>query len=193
MNDQCRQLIDDFGGTDYRKMRRAVRALKRRTRFPCLEAALRDAQVATSVKRGITELLYELRWPEAVTVLVEQVQSSDPHVRANAAEAIGAIGDVSAGPALLPLLDDLSEPTYVRDTAAFSLGLVGYHPAWRTCVKYLSDPERTVRYCCAKALSFFNEPESRRHLEEALESETEEMVRMQLQETLRTLDRAQTA
>ena len=192
VDDHCQQLIDDFDGKDLRKMRRAVQALKERARFPCLEAALRDPRVSRTAKRDITEILYNMRWPEAAPVLIEQLRSDDPDVRANAAEALGAIEDVSAGPPLLSLLDELEGPTYVRDTAAMSLGLVGYHPAWKALCKYLGDPEKTVRYCSAKALSFLKEPLSREHLREALQREKEEMVVVQIQEALLELDSPQT-
>ncbi len=192
VDDYCQQLIDDFDGKDLRKMRRAVRALKERARFPCLEAALRDPRVSWTAKRDITEILYNACWPEAAPVLIEQLRSEDPDVRANAAEALGAIGDASAGPALLELLEDRGEPTFVRDTAAMSLGLVGYHPAWKALCKHLGDPERTVRYCSAKALSFLKEPLSREYLKEALGRENEEMVVIQIQEALLELDSPQT-
>ena len=75
----------------FAKCGRAVQALKERARFPCLEAALRDPRVSRTAKRDITEILYNACWPEAAPVLIEQLRSEDPDVRANAAEALGAI------------------------------------------------------------------------------------------------------
>ena len=59
-------------------------------------------------------------------------------------------------------------------------------------LQHMGDPERTVRYCSAKALSFLKEPLSREYLKEALGRENEEMVVIQIQEALLELDSPQT-
>ncbi len=180
----CIRWIDAIGGSDGRRRAPAIRALENKARLPCLVWGLRSPSTPSQAKVRLCEILYRTRWAEAVPVLLEQLNATDPSVRAIAADALGAIRDVSAGPALLSLFQDPSQPTYVRDTAAFALGMVGYHPAWSALADHLRDPEETIRYCVAKALGFLSEPLALPALKQALLEETAGRVREQISEAI---------
>ena len=75
---------------------------------------------------------------------------SDRSVRRRAALAAGRIGDASAVPALIPLLQD--SELEVRQMAAFALGLIGEPLAVDPLLAALKDPEPVVRGRAAEAL-----------------------------------------
>lgn len=187
MDADCSQLIQALGGADLRQRRRAFKALEKRSRFSCLESALASQSTPDLTKRLICEILCRTRWREAVPVLLQQLESANPSLRAVAADALGDIGDDRAGPSLLKLLEDPNQPTSVRDTAASSLGAIGYHAAWPVLAKHLGDPAKTVRYCSAKSLMFLAEPNAVPALEAALREEKESDVRDQIREALETI------
>src|ERR1700730_5544436 len=58
---------------------------------------------------------------QAVEALRALLTSPQTDVRSAAAEALGKIGDTSAGDDLARLLSDEQQPTFVRDTCAYAL------------------------------------------------------------------------
>jgi len=72
-----------------------------------------------------------------VRALIQSTKHKDPDVRAAAAHALGDLGDKSAVPVLIALLDDPS--SFVSDAAGEALGKIGDHSAVSALVQRL-DP-----------------------------------------------------
>ena len=102
---------------------------------------------------------------EAVPSLRTRLSAADAHMREAAAEALGRIGDPSAGDDLLRLFEDSTQPETVRDTCAFALGRIRFEPAATALVSALTDNSRTVRICAAAALAAIGREEARDGLE----------------------------
>ena len=187
MEDSCDRLVAMLESQRTSERRRSLKRLENHAMLPCLESALRNPATSDNAKRLICEILYRMRWPDAVPALLGQLHSSSQEVRAVAADALGNIGDVRAGPALLQLLEDENQPTMVRDNAAFSVGLVGYRPGASVLARYLHDPAETVRYCAAKALGWLGDPSTLPALEAALRLENAERVRRAIEEAIRNI------
>jgi HEAT repeat protein len=94
-------------------------------------------------------LLGQLKDSEGITPLIQALRDPDKNVRAQAAKALGVIGDPSIGPLTL-LLDD---PDWrVRYRAAEALGITGSEKAVPFLINVLDDPKDHVRYMAAKAI-----------------------------------------
>jgi HEAT repeat protein len=107
--------------------------------------------------------------PEAVPVLIQCLDDSDPDVCTEAAEALGNIGDGSAGPALYKRFSDPGACS--RNLLAYALGNVGYQHAIPDLVKALSDPD--LRGSAAISLASLGAVETQGMLQIALEQETD--------------------
>ena len=90
---------------------------------------------------------------EAAELLRALLDSPEPDLRSAAAEALGKIGDRSAGDDLARLLADKKQPVFVRDTCAYALARLAYAPALDILISALRDPHRTVRNCASAAVS----------------------------------------
>ncbi len=90
---------------------------------------------------------------EAAELLRALLDSPEPDVRSAAAEALGKIGDRSAGDELARLLADAKQPVFVRDTCAYALARLAYAPALDVLISALRDPNETVRNCASAAVS----------------------------------------
>jgi HEAT repeat protein len=92
---------------------------------------------------------------DAVTLLVEQLQASDPQVRANAAVALGQLGP-AAKDAVPALLEALSDETVASGSAVFALQQIGEGGdlVARALTVLLRDEQAfpTLRYQAAVAL-----------------------------------------
>jgi HEAT repeat protein/energy-coupling factor transporter ATP-binding protein EcfA2 len=86
----------------------------------------------------------------AVEPLIAVLSHSDEYVRAQAAQALGEIGDVRAVEALIGILQDSN--VAVRRDAAEALGKIGNAHAVEALIVALSDPHEDVRKSSAKAL-----------------------------------------
>jgi cyclophilin family peptidyl-prolyl cis-trans isomerase len=94
--------------------------------------------------------LEDRRSLEAGAVL-RYLRDLDPGVRRRAAVAAGRIGDASAVPQLVELVND-ADPE-IRQMAAFALGLIGDRSAGDRLVAALKDADPAVRGRAAEALS----------------------------------------
>ena len=81
------------------------------------------------------------------------LDSPEPDVRSAAAEALGKIGDRSAGDVLARLLSDEKQPVFVRDTCAYALARLAYAPALDILINALRDRHQTARNCASAAVS----------------------------------------
>lgn len=122
---------------------------------------------------------------EAVEPLRKHLSSRDQKVREASAEALGQIGDRSAGEDLLKLFSDTRQPETVRDTCAFALARLAYEPATQELVKALADPSPTVRICVVSALAAIRNPDTRLHVELALLIEQDSRVKAAIEAMLK--------
>ena len=74
-------------------------------------------------------------------------------VRAAGAELAWQIVLTSAAPALLAMFNNVAEEAFVRDTAAYALGRLGYGPALAALRQAVSTESGTVRACAAGAVA----------------------------------------
>lgn len=120
----------------------------------------------------------------AVESLRRRLTSKSALVREAAAEALGQIGDPSAGDDLLRLFSDRTQPVPVRDTCAYALGRLAYKPALPKLLTSLADPTPTVRSCVVAALSAIGDAETRGPVQIALQTERDVSVRRAMQSLL---------
>jgi HEAT repeat protein len=120
----------------------------------------------------------------AVESIRRRLTSKGALVREAAAEALGQIGDSSAGDDLLRLFSDEAQPVPVRDTCAYALGRLAYKPALPKLLASLSDPSPTVRSCVVAALSAMGDAKIRGPVEIALQAEGDVTVRRAMQSLL---------
>jgi HEAT repeat protein len=90
---------------------------------------------------------------KAAELLRALLDSPEPDVRSAAAEALGKVGDGSAGNDLARLLADKKQPVFVRDTCAYALARLAYAPALDVLISALRDPNQTLRNCASAAVS----------------------------------------
>ena len=177
MEKDCAQLMSMLSNTNLTRRRQAMRTLQHREFLPCILEAMSNHDTTSEMKRLITEIIYRARWQEALPSLIQQLRTRDSKLRSITAEALGAIGDASAGPALLEILSDKDQPTSVRDTAALSLGMVRYRPAMPHLVATLADPADSVRRTAAQALQLLADPSAIEALQHARDIEANQRVR----------------
>lgn len=109
----------------------------------------------------------EMGATEALPVLLELLTFPDEGVRANAAHALGELGDRGASPKLLSSLKDSS--SLVRLNAIESLGLLQSVESMHEISRLLqTDEDPLVRLQAAETLRMFNEPSVLPPLIEAL-------------------------
>lgn len=121
----------------------------------------------------------------ALPVLLLALQDPDWVVRYRAVEALGLIKGSRIDGLLLPVLDDPRD--HVRYMAAKMLGVRRVPGAAKHLERLLGDENVYVRKSAAKALGEIAVPASRTALEVALHRETEEGVRTALYIALRAL------
>lgn len=115
-------------------------------------------------------LCYELSRrcdPEAVPVLVRRLYYPEESVCTLAAEALGNIGDVSAGPSLL---EQFCGPTICnKSLLAYAIGAVGYRPAIPILMQAFQDADSVFRGSLAVAFGLLGATEAAALLESALD------------------------
>jgi HEAT repeat protein len=117
---------------------------------PALVGALRDPYEDANVRRAATDALAKLKDPEAVPLLVAQLQGVDERSSRPIAEALVAFGD-QAAPALLALIGDATQ-TVGRVWAARILGQMGAPSASEVLVGLLLARDDLLRIAAAEAL-----------------------------------------
>jgi HEAT repeat protein len=123
----------------------------------------------------------EMREKRDVKGLITALESTkDPRVRIQAARALGAIRDKSAGASLVQALKD--EDCEVRYEAAEALGKIKSAHAAEHLVRALKDEERDVRTSVVEALTSIGKP-AEEHLVQAL-NDNDSDIRMGAAEAL---------
>ena len=112
---------------------------------PSLIAALGDADV--NVRHGAATSLGQIGSPEAVVPLIE-VLRTEPWLQYPAINALGALGDARATPALLDMLDE----ELLRAPAIEAIGRIAGRDALARLIPHLHDPDPAVRNAAIHAV-----------------------------------------
>lgn len=121
---------------------------------------------------------------EALAVLLDALEDSDPKVCRAAARSLGRIGDARVVPNLQRLMK--RSEAVIRQVSATALGQIGDRDALPDLVSALSDPTWMVRVAAAEALGNLGEKAAFLALTDALE-DSNHMVRVAAQEALKKL------
>ncbi|MEZ4415320.1 MAG: M56 family metallopeptidase [Gemmatimonadota bacterium] len=143
-------------------------------RTALLEVAANDADAHN--RQMAVGGLAELGGAGVLASLQERLRTGSPDARADAAFALGELGDSRAFTALARALTDDPEPG-VRQTAATALRLLGDPRALTAWTTAMQDPHMRVRLAALRALAERPEPEARTALLMALQ-DPEHMVRI---------------
>lgn len=155
----------------HRSFRERLRELSEAELLALLEAGDEATQARACLQLG------SRRAKKAVGALVRRLSSANSGLREAAAEALGRIGELTAGEPILALLLDVAQPETVRDTCAYALARLAYKPALYALLAKLFDPSETVRICAVAALASIAAPEARSYAELAQATETDARVR----------------
>ena len=136
-----------------------------------LEAALRDvASGAPKARAMAAHALGEVTSPEdrprAADALIKALDDDRSEVRAEAAAALGELGDARAIPGLIKRLNDGDQAT--RQCAAIALGTLRSPEAWDALVLALREGPADLRYQAASSLAEIDAPRSYEPLVAAL-------------------------
>ena len=139
-------------------------------------AALRAGEGDISVSGALVGGLVKARHRQAVPLISRMLlDPSARGLREDLAEDLGALGDPTAGPALVNALSD--EESWVKAKAARSLGLLGYKPAIEWLLQLLHDESGDVRASAANALGRLKAREAITILAEIVKNDDDEVVR----------------
>jgi HEAT repeat protein len=141
------------------------------------------------VRQILCDILGERQEQLAIPVLINCLNDTSPGVRSSTADALGKIGDSSAGEALLKRFDGTEKDTGVRQMLGIALGAVGYKPAIPFLIQALKDTDTTLRGCAAWSLGVLKAKEAEVSLEQALliTEKTELYTVNRIQEALKTI------
>jgi len=118
-----------------------------------------EGQPPAFIRWSAAQSLGDLHAGRAVTALVVALGDQDDAVRAQAAEALGKIGDRYAVPPLIACLRDLNRDKNVRIYAALALGQLGDALAVEPLKAALDrDPDQFVSFAAAQALERLGVP-----------------------------------
>jgi HEAT repeat protein len=144
----------------------ASKAITKATNRQLIEALVHSR--SANIRWAICYRLGRRCVPEAVPALIECLNDPDPDICAEAAEALGNIGDARAGPALHARLAD---PTGCDQLLLlFAVGSVGYRPAIPDLLHTLSEPgDLNLRAYAALSLASLGAVEALPLMQVALE------------------------
>lgn len=128
---------------------------------------------------------------EAIPILHQGLKSSDSWTRWEAANALGRTYNEQTVDLLVSAYEDSNTST--RQEIVLSLGRIGTPKVIPTLIKALDDEEREVRWRAAMALGWVGDKSAVVALQSHLESETDELVREHIEESLKKIDYSQPA
>jgi HEAT repeat protein len=126
----------------------------------------------------------------AVPLLLQCLEDSASGVRSSAADALGKIGDLRAGAALMHHFQQETELP-VRRTLACALGAVGCKPAIPLLIDCLRHGDVGLRGCSAWSLGILRAVEALPMLDMALVRETEAWPKARIHEALQQISYTQ--
>jgi hypothetical protein len=155
--------------------------------LPFVKARLQSGQGYE--KHTITKLLRVCPWPETKPELLALARDKAESwlARQGALYALGALGDVSTGPEVAALLDDVNCPKGVQLVAIATLARTGYRDGASVIRSFTEDQDIHVRLFAARALAELGEPVNREPLVSSLQN-TDYLVRQEACEALALLD-----
>jgi HEAT repeat protein len=142
-----------------------------------------DAEFELIRNRAI-KVLGRMKPQSIIDLLLNRLKDSDPDVRVNAADTLGAMGSPEA---LTPLLEALHSDTdsYVRGNAADALGAIGSPEALTPLLEALrNDTDSSVRRSAASGLGAIGSMEALPLLFQALNNDKDSDVRGSAAEAL---------
>jgi HEAT repeat protein len=122
---------------------------------PAIDQALTRLLAQPAVRAEIVEVLVR-HGPPVIDLLCEQLDAEDPDIRQAAVVALGRIGNPSAVPALIALLEDDS---VLASLAAGALAKIGDRRAFEPLLDILGHPSAAVRQAAIGALNSLGHPE----------------------------------
>jgi HEAT repeat protein len=134
----------------------------------------------------LCDILGDRRAAQALPDLLEALKDPSPGVRSAAADALAAIKDVRAGPALLEQYRAETRSD-VRTMLAVALGAVGYQPAIPDLVQALDDADDTLQMEAAWSLGELKASEAREGLQRVLARQKDEYSRNLVQGAINKL------
>lgn len=147
---------------------------------PVITAALCDLAGRRADRAAVPPLLAQLDHPAAA-------------VRSAAAEALGRIGDPSAGEAIFTRWILPDPALTVRRTLVVTLGALRHTPALPMLMTYLGSPDPSMRGNTAWSLGSMGDPRAIPALEDALSRERQSFPRKRMRAALAALHAAQPA
>jgi HEAT repeat protein len=137
--------------------------------LPPLLAALHDSDLAGAAGQGLVQL-----GAPAVDPLLALLGGSDPDLRQQAAELLGAIPAPRAVPSLIAALQD--KESYVRKYAAAALGAIRDPRADQPLIAATKDQDQNVRQAAARSLGQMDDPQSTHFLLMALQQRNTDVI-----------------
>lgn len=123
---------------------------------PRLLAVLRDERMGA---RGAAARALAMIGQPALPGLITELRNKDAYVRQYSATALGMIGDETAVPELVKMLNDLNEVNFVRFSAAEALVDMGAAGV-PGLILALNDPDPEIREMAAGSLELIGTPEA---------------------------------
>lgn len=146
-------------------------ALRKEEALPAVTEKLRTG--LPHEKRAMAKVLRHLGWPEAVPALIEIVTSDTEHslARIGSLYALGAIGEQSAGRALIEVLENPKRSLTEKGIAIATLARLGFHDGVPTISRFTTHRNTLVRVFAVRALAELGKKPKAETLFGALESD----------------------
>jgi len=125
---------------------------------------------------------------QALPELLDALKDTSPYVRSAAADALAAVGDPQAGPALLERYRT-EEDRDVRVMIAVALGAVHHQPAIPDLIQALDDPYDTLQMEAAWSLGELKATEARAGMQRVLARQKDDYSKKLVQDALEKLDK----
>lgn len=151
-----------------------------------LVAAMHEPMVPLT-RQILCDVLGQRQATQALPELLDALNDPSPKVRSAAADALAAVGDVQAGPALLERYQ-VEEDKDVRVMLAIALGAVRYHPAVPDLTQALDDPYSTLQTEAAWSLGELKAVEAKEGMRRVFARQTDDYSKQLVQSAIDKLD-----
>lgn len=138
-------------------------------------------------KQILCEILGKRHAVQAIPDLLNALKDSSPGVRSEAADALAAIGNPEAGPALLESYK-AEEDRDVRVMLAVALGAVHYAPAIPDLTQALDDPYDTLQVEAAWSLGELRAKSGKEGMQRVLLRQTSDYSKKLVQDAINKLN-----
>ena len=142
--------------------------------------------IAPLTRQILCDILGKRHATQALSELLDALKDPSPDIRSAAADALAAIRDVSAGPALLEHYRT-EEDRDVRVMLAVALGSVHYQPATLDLIQALDDPYNTLQMEAAWSLGELNATEAKEDMQRVLARQKSDYSKKLVQDAIAKL------